>query len=436
MYILSFFSDEGSPKTGLSPTIKIRDVLDGSLLINGLSMAEVGDGFYKYDYTAYDSEKDYAIVCDGGISLNDADRYVYAGNESYVDDISSGVWSENLSVYDSGAGKMQQLQTFDGFVRIDTVSGTSGTTFPIGTYIMPSNNLTDTLTIADNNNIGKIRVRSDLTIEAIHDISNKSFETRGIMGTELTFTSGCSADGATFRYLNLQGDLNPNCKLLVENCSILNLENFTGIMQGVSFAQGSELSIGQWAEIYNCRAGGEAGNEPEISIGNGLLNIQQYRGNLKITNKTGTDRTVLSGLPGNLIIDSTCVSGTIQILGIGELEKDESGPNCKVDVDAVISRTSISESVWDEELVKHLNDKTTGHALMHESYNDTIFVDPMNGTNGSVYPFGIRQHPVKDVTDILAVSVNYNLSKVHVLGSLTISGGEDISGFTFMSLKI
>ncbi len=97
MYILSFFRDNGSPKTGLTPTIKIRDVSDGSLLINGASMTEVGDGFYRYDYSAYDSEKDYAIICDGGISLSDYDRYAYAGNESYVDDISNGVLDEQLS---------------------------------------------------------------------------------------------------------------------------------------------------------------------------------------------------------------------------------------------------------------------------------------------------------------------------------------------------
>lgn len=433
MYILSFFNDDGIPKTGLTPTIKIRDVSNGSLLINGSSMAEVGDGFYRYDYVAYDSEKDYAIVCDGGISLSDSERYVYAGNESYVDDVTNGVWSEPLSAYNTGAGKIQQLQVLDGFVRIDTVNGMAGTAFPIGTYKIPSNNLIDALAIADNNNIRKFQLRSDLTIGVGLNIGNKSFETRGIMGTELTFSNGCSADGATFRYLNLQGTLHSNCKLLIENCSIGNLENFTGIMNTCAFGQGSEISIGLWAEIMNCQAGGESGNEPEINIGTGSLNIQKYSGNIKLTGKTGNNKTVASFLPGNIIIDSTCVSGSIQILGIGEIEADNSGDNCHVDLDAVISRSSISESVWDEPLVFHTNDETTGHALMHEAYDNTIFVDPINGVNGSTYPHGIRQHPVKNITDVLATSINYGLSTVHVLGSLNINGGEDISGFTFLS---
>jgi hypothetical protein len=433
LQVLAFFTDAGVPKTGLVPTVRIRDISDNTLVITDSTSSEVGDGWYKYDFIAYDSDKEYAIRFDGGPTLSDSDRYTSGTNDSFADDITNGVWSENLSTYDTGAGKMQQLQVFDSYIRIDTTAGYSGITFPIGTYKMPSNNLTDALTIAANNNIAQFRLRSDLTIEAGHDITDKSFETHGIMGTNLTFESGCAAQGAAFRYLNLQGTLSGVCEILVENCSILNLENFTGIMQGVSFAQGSEISIGTWAEIYNCRAGGEPGNEPEISIGNSILSIQQYRGNLKLTNKTGDNRTVASFLPGNVTIADTCVAGKIQILGIGEVEADDSGPGCQVDLDAVISRTSISESVWDEPLVNHVDDQTTGHALLHESYDNTIFVDPINGTNGSVYPFGIRQHPVKNITDILAVSANYNLSKVHVLGSLTINGGEDISGFTFIS---
>lgn len=435
MQVLAFFTNDGVPQPGLTPIVRIRDISDNSLVVTDLAASEVGDGWYKYDFAAYDSAKEYAIRFDGGAALADSDRYTSGTNDSFIDDITDGVWSEDLSAYSTGAGQIQQQQLYGGEIIIDSTCtcSTSGITFPTGTRAQPSNNLTDALTICANNNIGKLRLRTDLTIEAGHDISNKSLETRGIMGTNVIFEAGCSADGATFRYLNLKGELNPSDTLLVENCSIYNLENFTGIMQGVSFAQGSECSIGSWAEIYNCRAGGEPGNEPEISIGNSILSIQQYRGNLKLTNKTGDNRTVASFLPGNVTIADTCVAGKIQILGIGEVEKDESGVGCQVDTDAVISRSSISEAVWDEELVNHVNDKTTGHALLHDSYDNTIFVDPISGTNGSVYPFGIRQHPVKSITDILAVSANYHLTKVHVIGLLTISGGEDISGFTFTS---
>jgi len=95
MYIIAFYTDDGAPKTGLSPTIRIRKVSDNSLLVTDAAMAELGDGWYKYDYGAYDEELDYAVRCDAGSSLTTADRYKYAGNESFIDDINTKLSNEH-----------------------------------------------------------------------------------------------------------------------------------------------------------------------------------------------------------------------------------------------------------------------------------------------------------------------------------------------------
>ena len=44
-------------------------------------MSEIGDGGYKYNFTSYNSYKDYFIRCDGGDSLYDSDRYTYGVND-------------------------------------------------------------------------------------------------------------------------------------------------------------------------------------------------------------------------------------------------------------------------------------------------------------------------------------------------------------------
>lgn len=87
MYIVSFFTDSGIPKTGLSPTIDVREIPPGTLVVSGSNMVEAGGGVYYYNHTGYDPEKDYAIISDGGSSLTDTERYKFAGNENYVDDI-------------------------------------------------------------------------------------------------------------------------------------------------------------------------------------------------------------------------------------------------------------------------------------------------------------------------------------------------------------
>ncbi len=79
MNITAYFSQLGTPETGLSPTINIRDISDGSLVVSAMAMTEVGDGFYWYNFLGYNPAKDYSIRCDGGTAiLRDFERYAIA----------------------------------------------------------------------------------------------------------------------------------------------------------------------------------------------------------------------------------------------------------------------------------------------------------------------------------------------------------------------
>lgn len=287
-------------------------------------------------------------------------------------------------------------------VVIDTVNGTAGTAYPIGTHSHPSNNLTDALAICTANKQDTIWLHSDLTIGAGNDVSKMSISTHGIMGTDVILEAGCIVDNAVFRYVNVQGVISNGDTLLIESCSVLNLENFTGLMQGVALGQGSQMSIGTWAEIYNCRAGGEPGNEPEISIGDAQLSIQQYRGNLKLTNKTGDNRTVVSGLPANVIIDSTCVAGRIQGLGIGNLEADNSGPGCQVDLDAVISNEFIADHVWEH------TEAITALLQLDDIQTGTTFTKDIEGGGWRIVNGQMIFYKDDNVTEIARFDLTYD----------------------------
>jgi len=81
MKITSFFTDAGTPKTGLSPTVDVW-TLDGTQVVTAQAMTEVAGGFYYYDFTTYDENEDYVIVADGTSTLSGAERYVYSSNET------------------------------------------------------------------------------------------------------------------------------------------------------------------------------------------------------------------------------------------------------------------------------------------------------------------------------------------------------------------
>jgi|OM-RGC.v1.024672468 hypothetical protein len=83
--IISFFRENGSPKTGLTPTIDIWEK-DGTHTVNGAAMTEIAGGFYYYDFTAYDTSKDYVIRTDGGATLEDYERYQSGANEMVAAD--------------------------------------------------------------------------------------------------------------------------------------------------------------------------------------------------------------------------------------------------------------------------------------------------------------------------------------------------------------
>lgn len=87
MYIVSFFTESGAPKTGLHPAIEVWRVEDNYKVVDAAAMSEIGGGFYKYLFADYDSMKEYAIKCDGGATLSTGERYTYAGNEGFHDDI-------------------------------------------------------------------------------------------------------------------------------------------------------------------------------------------------------------------------------------------------------------------------------------------------------------------------------------------------------------
>ena len=80
MSIAAFFTKEGKPKEGLTPTIKILDVEEASFLIEEDEMTDIGSGFYKYNYEL-NKDKEYVVLCDGGEELREGERYCIARND-------------------------------------------------------------------------------------------------------------------------------------------------------------------------------------------------------------------------------------------------------------------------------------------------------------------------------------------------------------------
>lgn len=121
MLFIAFFTNNGTPATGLTPTIDIWES-DGTQVVTAASMTEIAGGFYKYDFTTYDDTKDYCIRADGGISLNATDRYVYSTNDvdSVNEDLAGKVWDEAVSSHTTSGTfgeAVGKIKTWVGWLR-------------------------------------------------------------------------------------------------------------------------------------------------------------------------------------------------------------------------------------------------------------------------------------------------------------------------------
>lgn len=81
MNITAFFSDHGTPETGLTPTLDAW-IMDGTLTLDAVSMTEIAGGWYYYNFSTYDASVDYVFRADGGSGLDAADRYKVSSNEA------------------------------------------------------------------------------------------------------------------------------------------------------------------------------------------------------------------------------------------------------------------------------------------------------------------------------------------------------------------
>lgn len=104
------FRSAGVPQTGLTPRIRIWAINAGSpqtdvLVIGGGSpegapMTEVGDGFYKYNFTSYDPRQEYVFGADGGSTLANGDRYCEGASDCPdPEENADAVWNATATNY-------------------------------------------------------------------------------------------------------------------------------------------------------------------------------------------------------------------------------------------------------------------------------------------------------------------------------------------------
>ena len=178
MVINSFFTRNGNVATGLSPLVFIWQMVGTvrTIVINGATAVETGNGFYAYDFVAYDKDLDYTVMVDAGAPMTVYGRYNIATitptaevvlQQSDIDQIAAGVvdgvWdadrmAHNISGSTGEALNQIKADTTSISLAIVTIDQLLRTLTKYETNRTKIDTVAKTLTVYDDDKVTPIRV--------------------------------------------------------------------------------------------------------------------------------------------------------------------------------------------------------------------------------------------------------------------------------------
>jgi hypothetical protein len=126
-------------------------------------MAEVGGGFYKYNFTTYDTDINYLFRVDGGVALNGNDRYQAFGNETFKEDIADAVLDETVVDHLSNGSLGSSIATIQSDttalrIDVDSVVLLAQTLLKYESNRTKIDKVAKTLTVYDDNGTTELQV--------------------------------------------------------------------------------------------------------------------------------------------------------------------------------------------------------------------------------------------------------------------------------------
>lgn len=294
-----------------------------------------------------------------------------------------------------------EYSSFNGGVTIDVTSLYDGTLFPVGTPQQPVNNIDDAKLIAEYRGFTKFYVLGDIVFDSDDDIDGFIVVGQNAIKSHFTLTAGLSSAGCEFNEATIDGTLSGNA--FIRNCTVEDLTYVEGQLRECILVGTILLAGNATTNILNCWDGIAGNGKPIIDMGGSgqSLTMGGYSGEIKIINKTGSDKVSIDLLSGEVEIDSTVTDGEIFVRGVGVLVDNSIG-TVLIDWSALLSR---------------------------EIYDDNVYVNTNGAQSGIQYPLGTLRYPVNNMTDAKTIADNLGIRSFSLVGSTTLA--ESFTGYKF-----
>jgi len=334
----------------------------------------------------------------------------------------------------AGLINVKELQhgIFGEEVHLDQNGGTPGTVYPAGTPLQPVNNVPDAMTIAAVRGFTRIHVIGNLTLDTGDNIEGMILMGENATNTQITVNSGADTQGCEIQEASVTGNLDGGT--ILRNCVIDNLNYINGFVYSCMINPGTiALGGSDTAHFLDCYSGVPGVGTPTIDCdGIGIqatpLAIRGYNGGIKLIDMTGGQATSIDLASGQVIIDSTCVSGTVVVRGDGKVI-DENGTYLNSGVinggltlvnettSGDVVTTAVAKAVWDTNPASHIAEGTMGHLLNYLDYMEkVVYCDPEALVNGE----GSQEKPFNNITDAIDFAEAHNVTTLIVTSDIAI----------------
>lgn len=320
--------------------------------------------------------------------------YAEDGSDIFIDPI--GAYTVRIqqvvsNLVDSTVQQLSEIQhgVYQGGVTIDVIDGESGTVFPIGTPHRPCDNLTDSLTIAEENSLEKLYIKKNITLVSGDDVDNLEINGQNPVKTLITLESGVSTDGTAICKASVTGILDGDT--WIKDCVVVDLTYVEGHLQNDILTGKIILAGTATTRIIDCTDGDADGIIPEIDMGGSGRNlvISKYSGDIKISNLTGSNYVSVDLNSGKVWIDSTVTDGYFFIRGVGTVVNLGTAT---VVTEGLINVDSIVDGVWEAVMADYETVNSFGHGIarMLGLQQENQYIDQHVYTSGRLTSARIR----------------------------------------------
>lgn len=219
----------------------------------------------------------------------------------------------------------QQVAAYNGEISIDTVNGTPGTSYPIGTESVPVSNLVDAITLATTLGITSFIVRGDITLTQA--FTAWEFHGKGSHESAIVRLNGQNVDGSRFENIEVVGA--GIGEIDAVQCSLSGVSGVYGIFHDSGIDNSLTLDGSGRVVLHHCFSQIAGTAKPILDCSNAPVDvsIRGWTGGLDVINFGGSpDPTMTldihSGAPR---LNASCTGGTIVVRGTGDFVDNSAG---------------------------------------------------------------------------------------------------------------